>query len=105
MIKQPINILAIGRNVEIMQVMQRLINVPEKWTGRVVTTEEEAVAACREETFDLVMLCAGIDEAAAESIRKQLAQIDPRAVVIRHYGGGSGLLENEIMMAMAGRQG
>ncbi len=87
-----------------MQVMQRLINVPDKRTGRAVTTDEEAIAACREETFDLVMLCAGIDESAEAGIRQQLAQINPNAVVIRHYGGGSGLLENEIMMAMAGRQ-
>lgn len=87
-----------------MEVMQRLINVPEKRTGLAVTTEEAAMAACRQEAFDLVLLCAGIDEAAADGIRQQLAQINPAAIVIRHYGGGSGLLENEITMAMTVRR-
>jgi hypothetical protein len=95
-----LNILAIGRNVEIMQVMQRLINVPGKWTGKTVTTDEEAFAASTEEPFDITLLCSGISETAEEALRKKLAAINPAMIVIRHYGGGSGLLENEIRAAL-----
>ncbi|MDF2188183.1 hypothetical protein [Paraflavitalea sp. CAU 1676] len=101
MSRQPIKILAIGRNAEIMEVMQRLINVPDKRSGVAVTTDEEAEAAWQKETFDLVMLCAGIDEEAEKNLRNKIAQINPMTKVIRHYGGGSGLLENEIEAALA----
>lgn len=101
MSRQPIKILAIGRNAEIMQVMQRLINVPDKRTGLAVTTDDEALAAWQNETFNLVMLCAGVDEEAEKNLRVKIAEINPGAVVIRHYGGGSGLLENEILAALA----
>lgn len=95
-----INILAIGRNAEIMQVMQRLINVPEKWTGVAVTTDEEAVAAFGRGKYDMVLLCAGISTEEEGVLRAQLLQLDPEVIVIRHYGGGSGLLENEILAAL-----
>lgn len=99
--KKLLNILAIGRNTEIMQVMQRLINVPDKWTGLAVTTDKEAIAAATERSFDLALLCAGINTEEENILREALLHINPATVVIRHYGGGSGLLENEILAAMA----
>jgi BarA-like signal transduction histidine kinase len=95
-----INILAIGRNAEIMQVMQRLINVPDKWTGVAVTTDEEAIAAFGREKYDMVLLCAGISAEEESALKEQLFHLDPASIIIRHYGGGSGLLENEILAAL-----
>jgi hypothetical protein len=102
--KKLLNILAIGRNAGIMQVMQRLINVPDKWTGLAVTTDKEAIAAATERSFDLALLCAGIDTKEENTLREALKHIHPAIIVIRHYGGGSGLLENEILAAMAPSQ-
>lgn len=99
-----LNILAIGRNAEIMQVMQRLINVPDKWIGTAVITNEEAIATAKQSYFDLVLLCAGIDTEEENVLRKTLHHINPAIIVIRHYGGGSGLLENEILAALNGRK-
>ncbi|AXY73425.1 hypothetical protein D3H65_05290 [Paraflavitalea soli] len=99
--KKLLNILAIGRNAEIMQVMQRLINVPGKWTGTAVLTNEEAIATARKASFDLALLCAGINTEEENILKEALQQIDPAIIVIRHYGGGSGLLENEILAALA----
>ncbi len=98
--KKLLNILAIGRNAEIMQVMQRLINVPDKWTGTAVITNEEAIAAANQSSFDLALLCAGINTEEEHVLREALLHINPATIIIRHYGGGSGLLENEILAAM-----
>lgn len=95
-----LNILAIGRQAAIMDVMQRLINVAGKWTGKAVVTDEEAITAFSGDTFDMVLLCAGINEEEETSLRKQLLSLRPTTTIIRHYGGGSGLLENEIRAAM-----
>jgi len=102
--KKILNLLAIGRNAEIMQVMQRLINVPEKWIGTAVITNEEAIATAKQSSFDLVLLCAGINTEEENILREALKHIDPAIIVIRHYGGGSGLLENEILAALNSRK-
>ncbi len=47
--------------------------------------------------FAIALVCAGISEQEEETLRQQLLQIDPAVVVTRHYGGGSGLLENEVL--------
>lgn len=98
---QALHILAIGRNPEIMAVIDRLLNTPENRTGTTVTTDEEALAAFQNATFDLVLLCVGISEQEGAALTAQLLQLQPGVPVIRHYGGGSGLLDNEIKAALA----
>lgn len=93
-------ILAIGRNAEIMTVMQRLLNAPEDWSGEAVTTDEAAFEALKEEEFDIVLLCAGISEAEEIVLRERLSSLAPAAIITRHYGGGSGLLRNEIQFLL-----
>ncbi|HEY8918497.1 MAG TPA: response regulator [Chitinophaga sp.] len=101
---QALNILAIGRNPEIMAVINRLLNTPENRTGITVTTDEEALAAIQTTAFDLVLLCAGISEQEGAALTAKLLQLQPGVPVIRHYGGGSGLLDNEIQAALANKQ-
>ncbi|MBS1659619.1 MAG: hypothetical protein JST68_01070 [Bacteroidetes bacterium] len=92
-----LNILAIGRDMAILQVVERLINGHEGWKATIVSTEEEAVAAFGEAKFSIVFVCAGISMDEEEGIRRRLQQLDSEVVVTRHFGGGSGLLENEIL--------
>jgi DNA-binding response OmpR family regulator len=99
-----LRILAIGRNAEIMTVMQRLLNAPENWTGQAVTTDEAALAAFDEEKFDIVLLCAGITSEEEANLTTHFRQRSPEIIVKRHYGGGSGLLKNEILYALENRQ-
>lgn len=98
-----LNILAIGRNAEIMDVLNRLLNAKENWKGTTVTTDTEAETIFSKERFDLVMLCAGITEEEGVALQQKFRQINPASIIIRHYGGGSGLLENEILAALAQR--
>jgi len=98
-----LHILAVGRNAEIMTVMYRLLNAPDNWTGVTVTTDEAAKSAFEKETFDIVLLCAGISPEEETALTSWFKQRSPAIIVKRHYGGGSGLLKNEILYAMENR--
>jgi hypothetical protein len=91
-----LNILAVGRNNDILLVVERLINSHENWVATIVTTDEAALSAFGQQRHPIVFVCAGVTAEEEQALRKRLLQIDPSVTVIRHYGGGSGLLENEV---------
>lgn len=91
-----LNILAIGRNSEIMEVLARLLNARDKWNGTAVTSDAAALEAMRQQSYTIVLLCAGIVPQEEEALKQQLLAINPAAIIVQHYGGGSGLLYNEI---------
>jgi hypothetical protein len=101
---KPLNILALGRNAEIMTVMQRLLNAPDNWYGLATTTNGVALEALQNTTFDIVLICAGISEEEEANLAKQFKDVQPDVIVRRHYGGGSGLLVNEIMHLLHSQQ-
>ena len=92
-----LDILVAGREKAILDVVERLINTHEGWKATVVTTEEDAVNGFRKQQFPIVLVCAGFSAQEEEALRQRLVKEDRDTVVIRHYGGGSGLLENEIL--------
>jgi hypothetical protein len=100
MVINTLHILAIGRNAAIMQVVERLINGHPHWKGKAVATDEEAVAALQEEKYHIALLCAGIGMEEEQTLKDKWRALDPSLVVVRHYGGGSGLLENEILTVL-----
>jgi hypothetical protein len=91
-----LDILAVGRDEAILQVVQRLINSHENWIATIVGTDEQALAAFEQKRFPIVFVCAGVTAEEEEALRQCLSRLDPSVTVIRHYGGGSGLLENEV---------
>lgn len=93
-----LQILAIGRDEAIMQVVHRLLNAHEAWTGTIAITDEDANKALDNRTYDFVLLCAGITGEEEKAWRAQLQHTS--TILLRHYGGGSGLLENEILTAL-----
>ncbi len=92
-----LNILAVGREPAILEVVERLLNSHEGWKATTAATEEEAVAAFQQKTFRIVFVCAGFSVQEEEALRQRLLKLDPAVTVTRHYGGGSGLLENEVL--------
>jgi len=90
-----LNILVVGRERAILEVVERLINGHEGWKATIVTTEDAAAQAFTKASFPIVLVCAGFSAQEEEALRQRLIKED--TVVIRHYGGGSGLLENEIL--------
>ncbi|HVI47321.1 MAG TPA: hypothetical protein VM802_20755 [Chitinophaga sp.] len=95
-----INILAIGYNQPIMDVVLRLINSHNYWNGAVALSREDAVNNLKERELDVILLCAGVSPEDEEYFRRTAKTINTDTKVIRHFGGGSGLLESEIRTAL-----
>ncbi|WP_200837092.1 response regulator receiver protein [Dyadobacter sp. 3J3] len=98
-----VNILAIGRHEEILETVLRIINKSENWIAQGALTDEKAIALFEEQKFDIVLLSGGIKEECEAELRATFTQKDPEIIIIQHYGGGSGLLSNEIIYALSKR--
>jgi hypothetical protein len=97
MTQTALNILAVGRDGDILAVVERLINSHDGWKAAVASTEDEAATIFQTKVFRIVLVGAGFSAEEEEALRQRLLLVDPMVTVIRHYGGGSGLLENEIL--------
>ncbi|MBE9600868.1 hypothetical protein [Pedobacter sp. MC2016-24] len=94
-----LTVLYIGRNPDITKTMFRLLNARSEWSGIVTSSDAEALAICKNQSIDLVLLGNGIDAAEEQILRAGLIEIRPALKIIQHYGGGSGLLYSEILSA------
>ncbi len=92
-----LQILAVGRDKDILAVVERLINSHDGWAATIAMTAQEAQQRFKEKPFPIVLVGAGFSAQEEETLRQTLTTLDPATTVIRHYGGGSGLLENEIL--------
>ena len=97
-------ILIVGRNEEILQVVIRLINNNPEWNGIGAIADEEAIEKFHQHRFDIVLLTNGISDEEETKLRKIFTHQDKDIIIIQHYGGGSGLLSNEILMALDKRK-
>ena len=93
-------ILALGKVPEILEVLLRLINNQENWTGVGVSTIKDAFGRLQDETFDILLLGGGIEKEEENSLRKWSNDNLPKLKIVQHFGGGSGLLYNEIQEAL-----
>ncbi len=97
----PLHILIIGRHPQIMETVVRLIESQRGWTAKGALTDEEAVALFQKENFELVLIGGGVEETSEDKLKEVFLMKNPAVKIIRHYGGGSGLLFNEIHEAVA----
>ena len=95
-----ISILVIGRHPQILETVLRLINSQADWKAEGAITDQEAVEKFNS-TFDLVLIGGGVEESSEKKLKTTFEKINPQLKMIRHYGGGSGLLFNEIQEAIS----
>lgn len=93
-------ILYIGRHTEILNTVVRLINANESWFGIGAETNAEAISLFSAYDFSLVLLGCGIEKACEDLLVSNFTSINPEITIIQHYGGGSGLLNSEILLAL-----
>lgn len=93
-----IEILIVGNNKPIMATIERLINKESNWRATIAFSEDEALVCYGKENFKVVLLCAGLENEL--ELKEKLLWLKPTIPVIKHYGGGSGLLFAEIYQAL-----
>ncbi len=94
------HILVIGRHPEIMDVILRLINGENGWHATGALTNEKALELFNDNNFDLVLIGGGVDEESLNDLANHFKNKNPAIKIVKHYGGGSGLLFNEIQEAL-----
>jgi len=97
---QKIQILVICSHQEILQTILRLINQNEKWQATGVSDSMKAEEIYEDEVFNLVLMGSGISGDAEKKMINKFREQRPGIKVIQHFGGGSGLLFNEIEAAL-----
>ena len=93
-----IEILIVGTNQPIMQTIERLINREGIWKATIAYSDEDALLCISAKDIKLVLLCAGIEDELM--LKEKLIMVKPNLPVVKHYGGGSGLLFAEIHQAL-----
>jgi DNA-binding NarL/FixJ family response regulator len=96
-----IKILVIGRHPQIMETVLRLINGQENWKGVGALTDGEAKIKFENENFDLILIGGGVEDKSEKELSTVFKGKNPTVKIVRHFGGGSGLLFNEIQQAIS----
>ncbi|ESU18964.1 hypothetical protein FCR2A7T_23700 [Flavobacterium cauense R2A-7] len=96
-----LNFLVIGKNKPILDVLVRLLNENTDWSASGFINEEEVFANVNLLNFDILLLSCGIEDFTEQMIKEKSKKINPKILIIQHYGGGSGLLKNEILFALS----
>lgn len=99
-----LQILYIGRNAEIKDTVVRLLNGHEGWKAEGVMEDADVFKAWERQAFDIVMLGNGISETCEAALCNFCREQKEDVMIIQHYGGGSGLLYNEILEALHHKQ-
>lgn len=91
-----LNFLVIGKNQEILDVLKRIIENNEGWKAEIRTDENSCYTYIEENQVDIVLLSSGLEDRFEKEIKAFCGNLDKEVKVIDHYGGGSGLLKNEV---------
>jgi DNA-binding NarL/FixJ family response regulator len=95
-----VRILVMGRHAQIMETVLRLIHNHQDWKAVGALSDSEAIEQFRADNFDLVLIGGGVEEEPERKLKTEFEKVNPKVKMIRHYGGGSGLLFNEVQEAL-----
>lgn len=97
---QLIEILIIGTNAPIMQTIARLVDRDEIWSATISFSFEDACKTYLTKDFKLALIGAGLTADEEQKLCLLLNKTKPILAIVKHYGGGSGLLFAEIHGAL-----
>lgn len=97
---EKVKILYVGKHKDILETVVRLINNHENWFGKGVYEVDDAMDDLNKTTYEIVLLGCGIESESEHKLRTYIETRFPQVKIVQHYGGGSGLLSNEIMQAL-----
>ncbi len=92
--------MVICRHPDILQTIERLINTNPEWEAAAFGNEGLALVDFFERPSEVVLIGNGLSEKEEQDLTTALRHIRPEVPVVKHYGGGSGLLSCEIYEAL-----
>lgn len=96
-----IEILIVGTNKPIMETIARLIDKEGVWKATISLSFKNACEICLNKDFKLALLGAGLTDEEELQLKAYIKKVKPSLPIVKHYGGGSGLLFAEIHQALA----
>ena len=88
--------LIFGKNEEILLTLKRIIENSPNWNA----TIQYDLDACKKQLIDfpvdVLLLSSGLSPQEEHEITDHLTRLTYPIGLIKHYGGGSGLLKNEV---------
>jgi len=101
MTDKKLDILVVCAHEAIRATILRLLhNHSELWKATGAETVNEAKELAHQKNFDIVLLGSGLTEQEEEDLNRYFVTTNKQTKLIRHYGGGSGLLFGEIYQAL-----
>ena len=96
-----INIAVFGKNKEIVETLNRVINNNVAWKAFCACTQTDLEEILKQNPIKIVLYSSGIGEEETILLENWLNENYPNVKQIHHYGGGSGLLLCEINSALS----
>ncbi|WP_426789589.1 hypothetical protein [Sphingobacterium sp. WOUb80] len=88
--------LLFGKNEEILLTLKRIIESTPGWNA----TIQQDLGICKKhlinDPVDVLLLSSGLSPQEEREITDHLSRLTYSIGLIKHYGGGSGLLKNEV---------
>lgn len=91
-----LHFLVIGKNQEILATLKRIIENNTGWYAYLMEDENELQSFLDRYKIDVILLSSGLSELTEIGIKAYALSIDDNIKVVQHFGGGSGLLKNEV---------
>ncbi|MDQ8004718.1 MAG: hypothetical protein REI64_07960 [Pedobacter sp.] len=95
------NILIVCTNQPIAATIARLIDKMEDWQASVALSLNDALEHCYAKTYDVILIGSGIGQEHEDVLKLHIEKLKTETPIVKHYGGGSGLLYAEIYQALA----
>lgn len=92
--------LVLGKNEEILSTLKRLIENTDNWQAMLINNESQVDDYIANNPVDIILLSSGLDETFEQEIKVNPIVVEKNIAIIEHFGGGSGLLKNEIYAAL-----
>ncbi|MFV0140976.1 MULTISPECIES: hypothetical protein [Empedobacter] len=97
-----VQIAVYGKNKEIVDTLERVINKNENWKAFCTCSQEELKGYVSTNNIQIILYSSGIGASEVEKMEEWISTYFPTIKQIHHYGGGSGLLKCEIDGALTG---
>ncbi len=101
---EKIQILAIGRDPVLLQKLSKFINENPKWESTATVEDETAIKLFHQRQYDIILLINELEDESTKKLKSLFSFNNPDLLFIKHIGGSTKILGEEINQALAKRK-